>query len=151
MTSLIKTCLGEKRKAVFLTLAIACYLASLALPAISIESHDPIFGAEVLLTAWMGVFFGEYAWFSNVAFIAALVAFGAGRHRLALASEIIAILLSLGSTQAKYWYLDERGIGIPIVALGTGFYVWTLSLWVLFLGAVTEAGSAYFGVTKRVP
>jgi hypothetical protein len=96
MTSLIKTCLGEKRKAVFLTLAIACYLASLALPAISIESHDPIFGAEVLLTAWMGVFFGEYAWFSNVAFIAALVAFGAGRHRLALASEIIAILLSLG-------------------------------------------------------
>ena len=82
MTVLMKMCLGEKRKAVFLTLAIACYLASLALPAICIDSHDPIFGAEVLLTAWMGAFFGEYAWFSNIAFLVALVAFGAGRFSL---------------------------------------------------------------------
>ena len=118
---------------VVLTFSLSLFIASLGMPALEFRQHSPVRGLTTLLWGWWGVFTGDFPWFANLAYFAA-VFFGFLKQR-AVAMISCAIALGVGSLShwVREWYFNEAG-GTPIDRLGAAYYFWMASFAALLLG-----------------
>ena len=113
--------------------SIGLYVSSLFLPALILE-RGTLRGTHVLAFGWYGLLMMNLAWFANAGYAYALSQMLCMRYRCARWAIIVAIVLSTQSWMADSWWFDE-GRGTPITSLGSGYYVWTLSLIALLLAS----------------
>lgn len=104
--------------------AATLWIISLGLPAlISFEPIETIWGINILLSGWLGVFYtGNLAWFANVFFIWALICLRRGRPALALAW--FAILLSLTTFWLVEFPANAAGGSSWVFGYGWGALAW---------------------------
>jgi hypothetical protein len=118
---------------VVVIVSLLFFIASLGMPALKFREHSPVRGLTTLLWGWWGVLRGDFPWFANPAYFAA-VFFGSLKQR-AVAMSCCAIALGLGllSHSVSEWYFNEAG-GTPVDRLGAAYYFWMASFAVLFIG-----------------
>ena len=80
---------------VTLILSLSLFMVSLGMPALVFRGHAPVQGLTTLLWGWWGVFTGDFPWFANCAYFAAVIF--ACRKQRAVAMICCAIALGLGS------------------------------------------------------
>ena len=125
--------------------SIACYVLSLAMPAFRFSPDEPWVkfsggndlwsGLVVLMLGWVGIFQGVLAWFANPAWLVAVILLFRSRFKACAAWAFAAICLALTSYFLNAIAADEGGGEIHIQTMGSGFYVWLLSLLVLLIGS----------------
>jgi len=120
---------------IFLPLSLAAYASSLSLPALLFENREPLTGFSILAWGWWGFIAGSPAWGANPLYLFALYAQLTGKYKLALELSSVSLLLGSCSFFAKAWWFDE-GSATPITKLGTGFYIWILSFFILLIGSM---------------
>ena len=109
----------QRRPLVWLT--AATYVTSLALPAYVGSGGKSVYGAEVLVTGWMGIAAGEFRWLANLLLLHVLIC--TALDRKVLIPRFLGLLL--GATALT--------LPLPIppelkVRLAIGAYVWGASL-----------------------
>ena len=109
------------------------FIASLGMPALEFREHPPVRGLTSLLWGWWGVITGDFPWFANPAYFAAV--FFAFLRQRAVAMIFCALALGLGSLShwVREWYFNEAG-GTPVDKLGTAYYFWMTSFAALLIG-----------------
>lgn len=107
-------------------LSMGLFLASLFLPALILET-GALPGWHVLAFGWYGLLAANVAWFANPAYGYALSQMLRMRYARAGWVALGGAIISLQSWMADAWWFNE-GSGTPIEALGSAYYVWTLSL-----------------------
>ncbi|MBP7948548.1 MAG: hypothetical protein KA004_02750 [Verrucomicrobiales bacterium] len=118
------------------TLSGVLYLASLGLPVLVFENHEPVSGAEVLAVGWMGPFAaGQFAWYANPLYFATIVLTLRSKFGLALAFALPAVGIALTSPQSHTWYFNES-TGTPIARLAGTWMVWLAAIAVAGLTSV---------------
>lgn len=114
-------------------LSMGLFLASLFLPALLLETQA-LSGWHVLAFGWYGLLTANVAWFANLAYVYALSQMLLMRHARAGWVALGGAIVSLQSWTAEAWWFNE-GSGTPIEALGSAYYVWTISLIILVSAA----------------
>jgi len=96
-------------------------------------------GIWVILSGWMGLFFGQVAWYANLVMVLSLifVLF----HRWLTASVIAGVALALAADSlllfSKEIPADEGGVNkLRLAQLGPGFYFWVAGMMVVVVGAL---------------
>jgi len=120
------------RKAIAGLSILACWGASLALPAIESETFggtNITTGWTILLIGWLGPLMGHFGWFANAMLIPAL-AIAAGQYgkapRLKLVLGVIMLLLALNSA---FWsYAPDDAGAHEIVSYLAGYWLWMASI-----------------------
>lgn len=116
---------------------MALYALSLGLPAIS-ETGSPIpadRGYLILATGMLGILFGQFGWFANGFYAAALICLERSRWKAAAIAAALAVILAADSFLLVHTgFPSDSGTNSP-AGLRAGFYVWWGSMWVLALGA----------------
>ena len=118
---------------VALMISLLLFIASLGMPALEFREHPPVRGLTTLLWGWWGVVTGDFPWFANPAYFAAV--FFAFLKQRAVAMIICAVALGLGSLShsVREWYFNEAG-GTPVDRLGAAYYFWMASFAALLIG-----------------
>jgi hypothetical protein len=102
------------------------------LPAFRGESQHHWPGWELFLWGPGGILYGHCGWLGNPVAVAALVAVGVGKHRLAQVLSCLAVLIGLQSLVALGTTLPvNNGTllgGSVIRGLAPGFWLWLMSL-----------------------
>jgi len=113
--------------------SLSLFMASLGMPALVFREHSPVRGLTTLLWGWWGVATGDFPWFANVAYFAAVL-FACLKQRT-VAMTCCAIALGLGSLShlVHSWYFNEAG-GTPVDRLGAAYYFWMASFAALLIG-----------------
>lgn len=93
-------------------------------------------GYDVLAVGWLGIFSGDYAWYANllvlVAFVLALMA-RAPRAAAVLSGGSVL----LGLDAFRFTGMPSHNVpGQPLDHLGSGYYVWEVSLAVLLAAQI---------------
>ena len=116
-----------------LIFSLILFFVSLWLPALEFREHSAVRGLTTLLWGWWGVLTGDFPWFANLAYFAA-VFFSFLRQR-AVAMICCVLALGLGSLShwVHQWYFNEAG-GTPVARLGAAYYFWMASFAALLLG-----------------
>lgn len=107
-------------------LSMGLFLSSLFLPAFILKTQL-LPGWDVLVFGWYGLLAANVAWFANPAYAYALSQMLRMRYTRAGWVALGGAIISLQSWTAHSWWFNE-GSGTPIEALGSAYYVWTLSL-----------------------
>jgi len=103
------------------------------------QPNDAMYGLQVLVVGWSGIFAGVIAWYANPLWAFGLF-FGALRKPV-LTAVVGALAIAIGATTiawiAKELPADEGGVTkMAIVRLLPGCYVWFASLAVLPIAAL---------------
>jgi hypothetical protein len=116
-----------------LILSLSLFLASLGMPVLVFRGHSPVRGLTTLLWGWWGVFTGDFPWFANCAYFAAV--FFACLKQRAVAMICCGIALGLGSLShwVRLWYFNEAE-GTVVDRLGAAYYFWMASFAALLIG-----------------
>ena len=129
-----------------LLLSVCAYIYSLFLPALLFEHHEPVFGGELLANGWWGFLMGEFAWLANLAYIVAIFVYivtnmsnGKGANIVAICFCIITLIFGFTSFHAKTY--EFAGSSAPIIRLGSGFYLWMYSFFILLMGCFISEDS----------
>jgi hypothetical protein len=85
----------------------------------------------ILLTGWMGILVGQFGWFANVAFVAALIIVAMpmrsvmGQERNKIWGWIALVLLIAFGADAALWHemYGDNG-STRILSFGVGYYLW---------------------------
>jgi hypothetical protein len=117
------------------------FLLSLALPAFHFANHPPVFGLEVLLMGWWGLFTFNLGWLANPFYICAMTLVLCRLSRLAIVPGCLAIPLALHSLAVKKYFFNEA-YSTPIRSLGLAFYVWLAAMIVLAVTLMLQRSPA---------
>jgi hypothetical protein len=118
------------------------FLISLTLPAIIFSDNDFHRGFAVLIYGILGALAGDFAWFANPLFLAALVTFSARAFSVSGVMALMCVGLASTSFYAKA-ALVTFSTPATIKSLASGFYVWLASFVVLLIASV------YFWIAAR--
>jgi len=113
--------------------SLSLFMASLGMPALVFREHSPVRGLTTLLWGWWGVATGDFPWFANVAYFAAVFFACLKQRTVAVICCASALGLGLLSHRVRLWYFNEAG-GTPIERLGAAYYFWMASFAVLLMG-----------------
>lgn len=113
--------------------SLVLYAGSIFLPALILKG-SVVRGTTVLAFGWWGLLALNVAWVANPLYGCALIHAIATSYQRARWRCALALLLSGQSWFAQKWWYHE-GWGTPIESLGSGYYLWTLSMLVLLLAA----------------
>lgn len=111
------------------------------MPAIEFAAHEPVNGGEVLCAGWFGVLTGDFPWFANPLYFAALLFALAGTVRekerrmgRIISQSLCGLALAIGmlSLRVREWWFDESK-STRVQGLGIAFYYWMGSFLVLLL------------------
>jgi hypothetical protein len=120
----------------------AGWVVTLALPVASFGTAEgeTWFGWAVLLLGWLGFFLGQFAWLANFLFAAAIIMLIRGRPPLVwgLMIGVLTSLLALHALSWNFVYQTGGGTG-PILAYGSGYYLWILVTFAAGLGVFAAA------------
>ena len=119
---------------IVLMVTVFFYVLSLFLPAILFHSHDSLPGYHILAWGWWGVLSLNFAWFANPCYLFSMYYYHSKNYKLAGILSLVAVCLALMSLLAKKWWFNE-GNSTAIAGLGSGFYIWFVSLLILFSGS----------------
>lgn len=133
--------------------SLAVILVSLVLYVIACATPAMVFdketwrGYEVLLSGWMGVFLGQFAWFAHFFWWLSLVLAFLRRWFLTMAATALAFLIALDafSFVGKTVPLDEAFVKTMLFqSYHIGFYFWLASILAVGVGAVVVWGIEHF-------
>ena len=119
-----------------LILAVLCYIASLASPAIMTDNDGAWYGYLVLLLGWQGIFAGMFAWIANLLFIIGLGFCLLKMNKIARISVICAFIVSLQSFYFTSYPAYYGGTSTVEVYLSYGFYLWLSSFALLLIATI---------------
>jgi hypothetical protein len=117
--------------------ALACWLACLFLPPLSIEHRDSSgWGLAYLLTGWMGPLAMHFEWFANPLIFVAAFALWRRHSKTAFVSALVACFLIILLPMRGTIYADEGGRESAILAFRIGFWLWFAAPAILVVGAM---------------
>jgi hypothetical protein len=124
---------ADRYRRLFPLAAIALlWLASLALPALSVQGGPSLDGADLLLRGWRGASRAIVAWYANPLFFAALALAVLRRNRTCAALAVLAFAVALTSFALEP-VLRLRMSSVPNITFLSGVYVWLCALFALAL------------------
>lgn len=127
---------GERAPKPLLAGSVVLYGASLLLPAMY-TADGAVPAIEVLEFGWLGILEFRPAWYANPAYLATLVWISRNKLPRAQKAAALAVVLSSTSWLAPGWPAEQGELRlVDVSALGSGYYVWSLSILLLF-GAAT--------------
>jgi MYXO-CTERM domain-containing protein len=118
--------------------SVALYALSLALPAlrqVGLGTPDER-GYIVMATGWVGILFGQFGWFANLFWAAALIQLARGRWKAATVTAWLAVLVAADTFVLYRTGFPSDSGRSHSAAILVGFYVWWGSLWLLAVGAL---------------
>ena len=89
--------------------SLACYVTALCSPALLFVHDPPVRGITALLWGWWGVIKGDFPWFANPIYFAAVVLAWRGLMLLAIPLSAAAIVVGWRSVDVKEWFFNEAG------------------------------------------
>ena len=104
------------------------------LDALHPQGARPLTGWELLTTGWRAAEAGIWAWFANPLFGLAVCLLLMRRAQAAGAAAGMALVLALSSLATGALAVRARYV-IPALAFGSGFYLWLVSLFAMWLWA----------------
>jgi hypothetical protein len=137
--------------------SLTCYVAACSTSALELigvgkeAGQNKAFpGLLAFIDGFFAMFEGQYAWLANPLALLALITLCIRLRRLSLCLSVLALLVA----QHTWWLVgtvidgDEGGVTkFRVVSLGTGFYLWTTSF---FLLAIASLGRKADGLLARV-
>lgn len=117
------------------------YVVACALPCLEFEKdgREIWYGYSILLMGWMAILVGQIAWLANPLWLAAMFFFVFRKWRWSIGFSLFGLLLSFTTFMlfGRQIPANEGGVGkLDLQQLRIGFYVWLLSLSILFFGAI---------------
>lgn len=120
------------------------YGVALCLPALVFDhsgqtAPDVMFGFEVALLGWLGVFIGQFGWMANFSWFISLFGIMFRVPLLALIPSGIALLISLQTFMLFVMEVpaDEGGVNhLNLQYLGPGAWLWWLALLIPFVWGI---------------
>ena len=110
------------------------WVGALFLDALHPQGARPLTGWELLTTGWRAAEAGIWAWFANPLFGLAVCLLLMRRAQAAGAAAGMALVLALSSLATGALAVRARYV-IPALAFGSGFYLWLVSLFAMWLWA----------------
>lgn len=129
--------------------ALIFWLASLFFTGLELYGHrGEISGLEILLSGWLSLIDGNFAWFSNIFFIlcALLLLLGAAPK----ISPIICVMLALDTFRYSMLTVNEGGHSQPIYGYGWGAIIWLISICIIFIAAGLRLYEIRLATEQRV-
>ncbi|MCW5935912.1 MAG: hypothetical protein KIT11_01210 [Fimbriimonadaceae bacterium] len=117
----------EKRRTRVLLVSVALFLASCALPCLHWQNGDSMFGWEVLLLGWMGVLYGQLAWFANPLYALAMLCSVLSRGRWVTLLSLGCVFVGLLTVTLFFTELpaDEANVNkLRLQSLGPAAWLW---------------------------
>lgn len=113
-----------------------CWVMSLTQVAFH-TTHGQIMGYWVLATGWMGFALFQFAWYSNLLVLLAVLLMYR-RPNVAMGLAVAGVLLA----GQAFWFEDIPGqeTSMHILRLGAGFWLWYSSIVLLVLGVIFGSG-----------
>lgn len=128
-----------------LYLAACCLPAVYARPSFSyMEIRKVLWGLDCLLSGGIGCFYTSYntwghiTWMANVFFVFAIIALSCNSSWTCLWA-LFAVVLSASFWSCKSLVVNEGGSIWNVYHKGIGYYMWTLSCFVVFIGGILSA------------
>lgn len=112
--------------------SLALFLASLGLPALEFATREPVRGCVALCWGWWGVLTGDFPWFANPLYFAALTLALMRKRAMSQLLCVLALGVGMLSLRVRAWWFDESK-ATPVEKLGPAFFFWMASFLVLFL------------------
>jgi hypothetical protein len=129
----------ERRRRIAGILLLACWVGSLAMPAIKTCYGGATswgFGFAFLLIGWLGPLANQYEWFANPLFAIAVALLLAGKRPPIVLAAAAVLLAGLSVTfTTEYSDIEE-----PVCGHGPGFALWLAAIF----------GAAVFSVIDRL-
>lgn len=113
-------------------LSIGCFVLCIWLTAFY-QDGRPVEGTWLLVFGWLGPLEGQFAWFANPVYLAALVYWAEGRPILSLILAWIAVGLAASFFFTKTVFVSLRDDTDFISSLSWGFYLWLTAMTLLAL------------------
>ena len=115
-------------------LSLALYIACLFFDAYYLGvTREPNTSLNILLIGWMGFLMGNFCWFANMIYFAAIV-LSFLREKANLIVAAAALLLALIFLFYKQIPVSEAPTYEVITGYGLGYFLWVLSMLVLLVG-----------------
>lgn len=137
------TCLGASILLFAISLMVPAYLFGWTEKNPYGRPSSWTYGYAALGLGWLGLLIGQFGWLANLPVIVGWVALALKKRMLALFSGASAFLLSLDTIRLFYmeWRSEAHQPPRTLEQLGPGFYLWTMSMLVVVMGAVMCGGS----------
>jgi len=128
-------------------LSVLCYVIALVRPALYLERNQGALrglgawslGGNLLLVGWLGILFGQYAWFANLPLFAGWAAIYRNQRILAAFWGGVSLVVSSHALELFRTPLpgvESQNDSEILKALGSGYYLWILSMFLVVLGAM---------------
>ncbi|NHV32256.1 hypothetical protein [Burkholderia sp. D-99] len=128
---------------VLLAISVVLYLVAMFTAPFRTGAPDPhpwADGWQVLLTGWMGVFFGIFAWLANPLALAAWWLIVKRLRAQAVALAVLALLFGLSFLTQHRIVVNEGGGVEPVHLDAIGYWCWLASFGVAVIGAALLPG-----------
>ena len=131
----------DRKSYPWLQISVASYLLACCIPTLELTTTSPenlipvthakMWGFQLLLRGFMGVFMGTIGWFANPLWVIALLLVFFKRVKAALAVSLLSVAIALSSITVigkdlAVWESDPYHQRVSALLLG--FYVWIVSL-----------------------
>ena len=119
-------------------LSILVFVACLLLPGFYVgDTQRENLGLSLLLTGWLGLFAGHFAWLANPLFLIAILRQNRKPGQAAVFA-LIGFLVALEFLVHKRIFIDEGGGTERITGVGWGYVLWLSSFLVFFSSALEK-------------
>ncbi|WP_155631104.1 hypothetical protein [Burkholderia cepacia] len=128
---------------VLLAISVVLYLVAMFTAPFRTGAPDPhpwADGWQVLLTGWMGLFFGIFAWLANPLVFAAWWLIAKRRRTQALALAVLALLFGLSFLTQHRIVVNEAGGVEPVHLDAIGYWCWLAGFGAAAIGAALLPG-----------
>jgi hypothetical protein len=113
---------------------------SLALPALVVDPpSQTVFGLNCLLLGWLSLLQGWPMWLANPLCWLGLIFLCVKKYYVSFGLGVVAIALALCTYSITRILRDEGGTMEKVTGLGSGFYLWLMSLLIPTLGSLVLA------------
>lgn len=126
-----------------LAISVLFFLVAMATAPFRTGAPDPhpwADGWQVLLTGWMGVFFGIYAWLANPLVFAAWLLMTKRLRAQAVVLAVLALLFGSSFLSQHQIVVNEGGGVEPVHLDAIGYWCWLASFGAALIGAALLPG-----------
>ncbi|MFA7277659.1 MAG: hypothetical protein WC101_01555 [Candidatus Gracilibacteria bacterium] len=136
--------------------SLLSYFVALSAPAIILKYDEGWpneslvwYGYNVLASGFLGVFVGQFAWFSNITLVVVLMLINSGKYRAGMYWAAAGFILGLQSLQLHTFYRNEGGDEYIVDYLGIAFYFWETSFALMALYCFSVSMNKSIVVIKK--
>jgi hypothetical protein len=125
---------------VLIVVSLVALGISLALPALVVDPpSESVLGLNCFLLGWLSLMLAWPMWLANPLYVLGLIFFGFKKYDVSFGLGVVAIGLALCSLTITQIMRDEGGTMEKVTGLGSGFYLWLISLLIPTLGSLALA------------